>query len=66
MEGVHSHSQRQLVVSLGIALNFFFPFFYSPNGRKLRSTVELERYLYENPGLQCDRDVTNCVQYKVS
>ena len=44
----------------------FFSFFYSPNGRKLRSTVELERYLYENPGLQCDRDVTNCVQYKVS
>ena len=37
---------------------WFFEMF-SPNGKKLRSTPELKKYLDENPKVECDLEVTN-------
>ena len=31
----------------------------SPAGKKLRSNVEINRYLEANPGVKCDRNITN-------
>ena len=32
----------------------------TPCGKRLRSTVEVNKYLAQNPDVECDRDVTNC------
>ena len=32
----------------------------SPNGKKFRSNKEITKYLTQNPGVECDLDVTNC------
>ena len=37
-------------------------FVFSPNGKKFRSTVEVNRYLDQNPDVQCDRSVTNTLK----
>ena len=37
-------------------------FAFSPNGKKFRSTVEVNRYLDQNPDVQCDRSVTNTLK----
>ena len=34
-------------------------FIYSPDGIKFRSTLEVKRFLEENPNVQCDLEVTN-------
>ena len=32
----------------------------SPNGKRFRSNVELEKFLANNPDVKIDREVTNC------
>ena len=36
----------------------------NPAGKRLRSTVELNTFLAENPEVKCDREVTDCKRPK--
>merc|ERR1712062_92579 len=37
---------------------------YSPDGRRFRSNIEIEKFLKENPNIQCDRNLTKCKRPK--
>ena len=34
-------------------------YIFHPNGQRFRSTIEVDRYLFQNPHEECDRSVTN-------
>ena len=36
----------------------------SPDGKRIRSEIELEKYLKENPNIKCDLEVTSTTKTK--